>query len=167
MHYNISKIPEIINGGLSSAFKAVSSYAHSALDFVHESSDRFFGYVSPKIHEGLHEVKLIEEGALHISEASEDIKLALRRDFTTCAVETGLCVAKDISFETTFAVAALETGEKIINSPGAKLNLVELGSGFVESLVSSAAAASHAAADVICDLQKSGHEWEVKHCKPL
>ncbi len=142
--------------GLGYAWQSAKTYTVSHLNGLKNSAANIFKKAG-------HEAHILEEGALHLGAADEDTKTAFRRDIANCAVETGLTIMEEVTFEATLAVAALEAGEKIANTPPDKISAAEIAASFVESVTSSAAAATHAAFDTIRDLERSGEEWEAHH----
>jgi len=131
------------------AFDRAASVMKPALDLI----------VSYKQAAG-QEASLLYQGALHVGAASDDVKTALRRDITTCAVETGLTIAEEVAIEATLAVAALEAGEKMIHTSAHDRDWGSLAAGFAESVLSSASAAAHAAMDSVHDIERSGQQWQ-------
>lgn len=109
------------------------------------------------------EARLLENGILHMKDADDATRENFRRDLTTCAAETSLMIAEDITAEVTFAVAALECGEKIAHTPHNKIKFRDLAADFCESITSSACAAAHAAVNLFHDVEKAGQQWEATH----
>ena len=107
----------------------------------------------------LEEAALVEEGAVHLRTAPAEIKTDLKRDVATCAVETGLAVAENVSLAANVTVASLETAEKIFHTPRGKRNPLRLMAEFAESVISNAVAAGHAAANIVHDLERAGASW--------
>lgn len=152
---------------LRRAFSQVAKGVDSAYHAVSSGLNALWDHVAQTASSAWRELRLIETGALHLDAASENTKAAFRRDATTCAVETSLAIAQDVALEATVAIAAIETAEKIVNHNGEKIKPGVLAAEFAESVTSSAAAAIHAGAAVVCDLEISGMEWEAKHpCPP-
>ena len=142
--------------GLGHAIQSAKTYTVSHLNGLKNSAANIFKKAG-------HEAHLIEEGALHMGDADAQTQTAFRRDIANCAVETGLTIMEEVTFEATLAVAALEAGEKIANTPHDKISAKEVAASFIESVTSSAAAATHAAIDTVHDLERSGEEWEAHH----
>jgi len=114
------------------------------------------------------DAELAGEGLAHMSEASAQTQDAFRRDLADVAVDAGLAIAQDMTIEAEIAIAALQTAEKIANSPPEKLDALEIAGDLAEGAVSGTLAAAHDIANLAADLEKAGLEWEAHRprCNP-